>query len=43
MLWFDVVDIIILLVGFLCGVIFTTGIDSVICDDCKDERRKENE
>lgn len=43
MLYFDLVDILILLVGFLFGVIFTTGIDSVICDDCQDERRNENE
>ena len=42
MLYFDLVDILILLVGFLFGVIFTTGIDSVICDDCQDERRNEN-
>lgn len=43
MLYFDLVDILILLVGFLCGAIFTTYVDSVICDDCQDERRKENE
>ncbi len=38
MLYFDLVDILILLVGFLGGVIFTTGVDSVICDNCQGER-----
>lgn len=41
MLWFDVIDIIYFTVGLLVGVILTSLVDSMICNDCKERRNDE--
>lgn len=41
MLWFDVIDIIYFTVGILVGVILTSLVDSMICNDCNERRNDE--
>ena len=41
MLWFDLIDVCYLGLGFLVGVLFSTIYSLMVCDDCKyrdDER-----
>ena len=41
MLFLDVIDIIYFAVGILVGVILTSLVDSMICNDCKERRNNE--
>ena len=41
MLFLDIIDIIYFIVGIVVGVILTTVVDSMICNDCKERRNNE--
>ena len=41
MLFLDIIDILYFVVGVLVGVMVTTLVDAIICNDCKERRNNE--